>query len=584
MGDTGEIIPIPGGKTPVQESNGMRTYPWLFKLGCAAAFLFQTVWGLLCLINLVTAEKKSPLTNSPRGFNVFALFMTFDVVMGAVWLYLVGVIVFGRNTLNAFAGAYGLFLTYYTVFYVLGVAWVWSLGVDIDNQRAYIPGDQRYLSYLALQIYITVGTLFFDVYCVAALTAEATEPSAKKRPTGLLPGTGNTKTAMLIFGIVTIATFLALGIWSILFVVGYDMGKLVIPVVLFGIFGGCGVLTCVLYLVVRNNRQGSKTVAMSWNLPFYELDKFAILVFATVVLNLAFWSVIGAQEDANLDHAVTFSSLVGRAFYQVLGISLINAILFSFFVYHGISFVCYSLEITEIVPGDEVNVMRWGFDTLFGWFSMAQAISDGSPDQTQVGVRRSREISYEAPAVLMRLLMALGFFYELISFLFIFYDLIGNLYVANHFASWMWSAIAIQGFFAIVILCYSCVTLARLEDPVNHQSTIAAFVRPMVTLLITLVLEISIYITIYQNHVSNGKVDSDVTDPTKFVHVLYYSALTLVLGMLLVRLFCWGDLLSVMYGGDLKEPSKVTYANTDKGTQALLANRPGVATSYLETV
>lgn len=575
------------------------------QLATVGTMMVQSVFGLFAFIFILTQT---------TVLNAYTIAIVYTTLMGAGFVFLVGLAMVKRRLLMPYQEAVWTFLTYYTVMYIIIVTWMWEWRHINGLNPAPTIGTVPFMPYLDLQVTIVLATVFFIMYGWSVWSATA-ESASIKTIQGLAATFANWTIALQVFGVITFVVGILNGIWSYLFVIGYDMGSLWVPLSFFIVYSAAFIAQVVCYLYIgyyRNRPTGGvlnvleSVFTMHWD----EMDMCEMFLFIAWVVNFGYWIELWVTPGVQYDQFPHFTPPTLPAhYYTVVGSSIINAITTPLFVYFFVTFLCYTSDIIEDNTAKQ-SVMRVGTSSIFtpwGAVSYVMQYFIQPAAQTIADATTATAEATEAPLIaalrgrpqeitsglsnwviyVLRLIFFLGLLYQLIAAGFVLNDLLQHHYLNSRFQAWELSVIITQSVLAGLLFLYVIITWSRNSavfsggELVSRNAINACmYGRPLFTLVFVVFLQTFAYGKIYHKyHVAGEKIPAAIADlPTNHLNTIYWGNLMIQLGLAFAGILAMKDaLLSLMVVN-----FKVNNAGLFKFTPTSQAGKTFAATSGTE--
>jgi hypothetical protein len=579
-----EDTPLRGETTPAEEKDPASAQTWM-KWIAGAAFLFQNAWGLIAFIYILLSKVEATVAATPQSdLNPFIILLVFSIAMGIAWFVLFVLSFVWSKQLASMRSELSKFLTFYTVFYVLVLAW-YSYWVSIsggNNAIAPKPGTIGFISYAGLQMIIVLGTVFFDVYVWDVWNAGLGDISEAKGLSTVTENNTGLVTALQVLAVLMVIGGFGIGIWGYLVVLGYDMGSTWIPLGFYVGYAASYLVSVGIYIALVMRRENSKIKDIFGSAKNMFKDHWRQVDSAIIFFSFVFWVNFGFavqlwshESEGALTSGIHFP-IVPKYYWIIIFFGIFNAIFLPVFIYYFATILCMAPWFTAMAntspfqKSEEFNLFVAVLGTPFFLGRGNAAIEIKTENEKEVVTETYKGTGNGVLKWILRILLWLGVFYQLLFAFFIYYDLLHtkDTYLSQHFRPWYISNLVIQIFYWAIYALYAIITIARTEsrithstkddvqkfkgdnkDPFKNSILYCQFIRPMVTFVIVVFMETFAMSELYKKFENGHGVipPANIADPTNPVYLSYNATFIIMFGLIYSAILCFTDMMATLY-------------------------------------
>ena len=576
-----EDTPLRGETTPAEEKDPASAQTWM-KWIAGAAFLFQNAWGLIAFIYILLSKVEATVAATPQSdLNPFIILLVFSIALGIAWFILLVLSIVWRKQLASMRSELGKFLTYYTVFFVLVLAW-YSYWVSISGGSGAIapkPGTIGFISYAGLQLIIVLGTVFFDVYVWDVWNAGLGDLGEAKGLSTVTENNTGLVTALQVLAVLMVIGGFGIGIWGYLVVLGYDMGSTWIPLGFYVGYAASYLVSVGIYIALVMRRDNSKIKDIFGSAKNMFKDHWRQVDSAIIFFSFVFWVNFGFavqlwshESEGALTSGIHFP-IVPKYYWIIIFFGIFNAIFLPVFIYYFATILCMapwfvSMDNTSpFQKSEEFNLFVAVLGTPFFSGSGNAEIQIQTEKEKTTETESYKNAGNSAVKWILRVLLWLGVWYQLLFAFFIYYDLLHtkHTYLSQHFRPWYISNLCIQIFYWAIYALYAIITIARTDSRLKHSDRAdvrdvktnpfknsilyCQFIRPMVTFVIVVFMETFAMSELYKKFENGHGVipPANIADPTNPVYLSYNATFIVMFGLIYSAILCFTDMMATLY-------------------------------------
>ena len=524
-----------GEEVPVLK---MTAKQWVAGLTAIAA-IAQAIYGLLALV--------FTLTQSTQIVSWYYT-TTYTGIMGGLWVMLFLTAAIRWRWLMDYRWTIWSFMAWYTFGYAVLLAWFWHYKRHNDTKSTPTPLTEPFMSYLCANIFMLFYSIGFvtSAWSVWTMTPDAAGKSEALRTLPL--NWGMTKQAFLGMGFIMYIAALLEGIWGWLFIQGYDMGPMYVPLIFYCVFGAFDIVVTIMYVVIiwySPDKRGSGAAKLigffegNWN----ELAQAIIFQMFFFFVNFGFWVQMWRINGTQWNQWPKWNiAAMPAEYWTVVANSTINSIFIPMVCYYWVTFMCSASDIVEYVESASAY-LRSGASNIFGWNTVSPVVQiEGQEDDTEL------KSEWRAGRWFIFALFWAFLLYQAIAAGFVINDLLQNTYLAMHFYEWYIFADVWLSFVFVAYLVYAAVTWVYGNEAtvagstlpvltVKNAVTACTFGRPLLTLLFIAFLTMFSYSKVYSRYHNANKDVVGTQDPLLHTNSIYYCTLISILGYLYSSVF-----------------------------------------------